>query len=366
MSDMESCMTGRGYPPRRMYPRRRYRRNAGRCRPGRPGQSRIGRILAIQTLVCAILLFIAVLARVLGNTVAGFVAGKIRHVLEHDMELKNIYAYAETLAADIRSSIFKKDGGSGEDDDAGKSSTGADSPDAPAGSTAGDLLAADSLTEDDMSDDPENTATLSAELSLPDTVDASSGVSGTYGDGTEAGSEEARQHDGTGSRVLSASTGDIGDPAESSGDPGKSTDGSVPSGSEKREYPGMTAPAEGKVLTPFGETEGAAGMRKMHTGIDIAVDKMSSVRAALDGYVEDAGTSPGYGKFIKIRHSKSLVTVYANCSSIIAGIGENVKKGDVIAVAGGERIPGGSHIHFEVWLDGVPADPLDYLDMEFR
>lgn len=383
MIDMESSTTGGGYAPRRIYPHRRYNRSAGRYRLAgaghrglvRPGRGRLGRIIAIQALICSILLLIAVLARVLGNSAAGYVSGKIHYVLEHDLELRNIYTYAESLASGIRGGI-SGDGAAGGESAADEDSNGPDASDVHEGLLAGDMSAVDpqkgdipgdiTCTGNDPAGDPENTATLSAEYSLPDTTDGSPGVPGIYGDGTETGGEEALQYEETAGRVLSTSSGDTGDPAESAAGPGENADSPVLSGPGEHGFPGMAAPAEGKVVTPFGETEGVAGVRKMHTGIDIAVEKASSVKAALDGYVEDTGSYPGYGKFVRIRHSKSLVTVYANCSGILARAGENVKMGDVIAVAGGERIPGGSHIHFEVWLDGAPADPLDYLDMEFR
>lgn len=83
----------------------------------------------------------------------------------------------------------------------------------------------------------------------------------------------------------------------------------------------MIAPVEGMIVTPFGEVAGAAGIWKTHIGIDFAVDKMSEVRAVLDGIVEDTGSSPGYGRYVKIRHSDSLVTVYANCSTLKADEG---------------------------------------------
>jgi len=385
-------MTGRGYTPRHMYPHRRHRRYSRQVRLRRFGQSRLGRIIAFQALISAILLFAAVLARILNTAVAGYITEKVRYVLEHDIELRNIYAYAETLASDIRNSIIRDEGIAGGD------------PAGDNGAAYNDIRddMADTLAEDPLTGNLDNTATLSAEISLPDTVDAASGVSGTFGDGsqvadnsvlsrnsvsdgetpfngmaaggyddgrTASDSGDVHQQNGPETGVLAASSGDFEHPEENAGSQAKgaSTD------AEKHGVPGMkhgelnmVSPAEGKVATPFGETEGAAGMLKMHNGIDISVGKMSWIKAALDGRVEDAGSSPGYGKFIKIRHSDRLVTVYANCSDIFAGIGEYVGKGDVIAVAGGERTAGGSHVHFEVWQDGVPADPLDYISIDYR
>lgn len=409
---MESCMTGRGYTPRRIYPHRRLRRYSRQGRLRRFGQSRLGRVIAFQALVCSILLFVAVLARVLNIGVAGYITEKVRYVLQHDMELKSIYTYAQTLASDIRSSINRdgdRTGNNGSidgDTENDKRGNGGDIRDNPAIAS----------TDGSLADSSDNTATLSAEMALPDTMDATSGIydemtqsgnnwtqSGgdsdltgdidhdgeTVPDGHEgfdgketADSTDAPQQNESETRVLAASS-EIDDSVENTHDPPDNSDDSAKDTSpgqknvvsdadkygdfgKKRGDFNMAVPVEGKVATPFGETEGAAGMLKMHNGIDISVGKMSWIKAALDGRVEDAGSSPGYGKFIKIRHSDRLVTVYANCSDIFAGIGEYVGKGDVIAVAGGERTAGGSHVHFEVWQDGVPADPLDYISIDYR
>jgi hypothetical protein len=319
-----------------------------------------------------ILLLAVITAKCLNIAVAGYITGKVRYVLEHDVELKNIYAYAEALVSDVKRSIAK--GGKNSDGDIRAESGGS------LGKTA--VLSAE-LVMPDMTgaysgasgtDDVDNDAddgmrpgdSFPGEDSFPDHETAPDGPDGYEGSddaaATDGGDvlqqyyeEDILQQYEMETRVLSASSGGGDDPAESAA-----------SGLEGSGDHGMIAPAEGRVVTPFGEIEGAAGMRKMHQGIDIAVEKISGVRAVLDGSVEETGSAPGYGKYIKIRHSYSFVTVYANCSAIIAGAGDQVKKGDVIAEAGGERAACGRHIHFEVWQDGVPADPLDYINIDFR
>ena len=77
---MESSMTGRKYMPRSTRPHRRYRRNAR--------QSRLGRLLAFQTIICVMLLLIVVTAKSLDISAAVFITEKARYVLEHDVELK--------------------------------------------------------------------------------------------------------------------------------------------------------------------------------------------------------------------------------------------------------------------------------------
>ena len=134
---MEGYTTARRYPTRPMRPYRRHRRNAR--------QNRLGRLLAVQTLICVILLLAVITAKCLNIAVAGYITGKVRYVLEHDVELKNIYAYAEALVSDVKSSIAK--GGKNSDGDIRAESGG-------------------SLGK---------TAVLSAELVMPDMTGAYSG-----------------------------------------------------------------------------------------------------------------------------------------------------------------------------------------------
>ena len=60
-----------------------------------------------------------------------------------------------------------------------------------------------------------------------------------------------------------------------------------------------------------------------------------------------------YGKYIKIKHFDGVVTVYAHCSKIMVNEGIKVNKGHVIAEVGNTGVSTGSHLHFEVWINGI-------------
>jgi len=105
-----------------------------------------------------------------------------------------------------------------------------------------------------------------------------------------------------------------------------------------------------------------------HPGVDIRAAQGSSVRAAASGYVaiaKDAGK--GYS-YIMIVHGDGLATVYGHVSRIFVAPDEYVVQGQAIALSGGTpgtngagRLTTGSHLHFEVRLNGLPVDPQEYL-----
>ena len=133
----------------------------------------------------------------------------------------------------------------------------------------------------------------------------------------------------------------------------------------------------GKFLTPVkGWISSRYGMRMhpifkrriKHTGIDIAAPKGYKIRAAESGKVIFSGTKGGYGKSVLIYHGKrpsdqkSISSFYAHASRLIVKNGDIVKKGDEIAYVGATGYATGPHLHFEVKVDGVHADPMLFLE----
>jgi len=123
-------------------------------------------------------------------------------------------------------------------------------------------------------------------------------------------------------------------------------------------------PTEGILSSPFGErTDPKTKELKFHKGIDIDTDNSSGIKAALDGVVIEAGSERTYGNYIKIKHDDGLTTVYAHCSQLIAKKEQKVKQGDVIAKVGDTGASVGSHLHFEIWINGKAADPLKFISV---
>ncbi|HPV70580.1 MAG TPA: peptidoglycan DD-metalloendopeptidase family protein [Candidatus Magasanikbacteria bacterium] len=105
-----------------------------------------------------------------------------------------------------------------------------------------------------------------------------------------------------------------------------------------------------------------------HTGIDLPIKSGTPVKAAASGYIAWARNNKSYGNNIMVIHNEGIATVYAHLSRFNVKEGEYVKRGEIIAYSGG--IPGtpgagfstGAHLHFEVRINGLPVDPLDYLE----
>ena len=99
------------------------------------------------------------------------------------------------------------------------------------------------------------------------------------------------------------------------------------------------------------------GFMKMHTGIDFAAPVGTPIQAAGDGVVQDAKWWGGYGRWVRITHSKDWDTGYGHLSAIAVHPGQFVHQGDIIGYVGTTGRSTGPHLHFEVWHDHTPIDP---------
>ncbi len=125
--------------------------------------------------------------------------------------------------------------------------------------------------------------------------------------------------------------------------------------------PRFIYPINGIIKSGFGERQHPIknGI-KFHYGIDIASSKGSEIKASMNGRVVVATTDSTYGKYIRIDNN-NYTTLYAHCSEILTKKGSYVKQGDVIAKVGDTGASVGPHLHFEIWEDNLPKDPLNLL-----
>ncbi len=102
------------------------------------------------------------------------------------------------------------------------------------------------------------------------------------------------------------------------------------------------------------------GYTKMHTGVDWAGTSGTPVYAAGNGVIEKEGWESGYGKFILIRHNNGYETAYGHMSGFARGVdeGSHVRQGQVIGFMGSTGLSTGSHLHFEIRVNGRFVDPM--------
>jgi murein DD-endopeptidase MepM/ murein hydrolase activator NlpD len=121
-------------------------------------------------------------------------------------------------------------------------------------------------------------------------------------------------------------------------------------------------PIEGVLRSSFGgRSDPFSGEGAFHTGIDLSAPTGTSVHASADGVVVSAGWSGAYGKLVVVDHGNGLQTYYAHLSSFLVVPGEEVRRGQVIALSGATGRATGPHMHYEVRVAGTPVNPYKYL-----
>jgi murein DD-endopeptidase MepM/ murein hydrolase activator NlpD len=121
-------------------------------------------------------------------------------------------------------------------------------------------------------------------------------------------------------------------------------------------------PAEGWISSAFGyRVSPFTGLRELHKGLDIAGRKGTPIIATADGIVTFTGKNGLYGNMVKIDHGHGMVSRYGHIEKILKKRGEAVKRGDVIALMGNTGRSTGPHLHYEVFLNGLPVNPKKYI-----
>ncbi|MGD9105373.1 MAG: M23 family metallopeptidase [Desulfobacterales bacterium] len=121
-------------------------------------------------------------------------------------------------------------------------------------------------------------------------------------------------------------------------------------------------PAKGWISSRFGYRESPfTGLREFHKGLDIANRKGTPIIATGDGTVTFAGSKGFLGKMVVINHGHGMVTRYGHLQKISVKRKDNVKRGDTIGYMGNSGRGTGSHLHYEVLLNGIPVNPKKYI-----
>lgn len=114
-------------------------------------------------------------------------------------------------------------------------------------------------------------------------------------------------------------------------------------------------PLEGQISQSFDRKSG-------HLGLDIVGMKNDPIKSTLDGSVIFADWTTEGGHEIHIQHSNNIVSVYKHNSYLLKKTGDRVRAGDPVAIMGNTgNQTDGPHLHFEIWVNGKPVDPQNYL-----
>ncbi len=117
-------------------------------------------------------------------------------------------------------------------------------------------------------------------------------------------------------------------------------------------------PVQGPITSEFGyRVHPVTGNTKFHSGLDIAVDEGTPIRAADNGTVIYADWYGGYGNCVIIEHGGGFTTLYGHCSRLDVRQGAQVRQGQAVAAVGSTGMSTGPHLHWEVRSDGTPIDP---------
>ncbi len=121
-----------------------------------------------------------------------------------------------------------------------------------------------------------------------------------------------------------------------------------------------------RITSPFGwRIHPVYKTEKFHKGIDISAYTGVDIIAVLSGTVITAQWNDSYGYYVVVYHGNGLSTLYAHSSKLIVKVGDYVERGQTIALVGSTGVSTGSHLHFEVRVNGDPVNPIDYLPEHF-
>jgi murein DD-endopeptidase MepM/ murein hydrolase activator NlpD len=122
------------------------------------------------------------------------------------------------------------------------------------------------------------------------------------------------------------------------------------------------SPVVGMISSHYGQREHPrSGEENFHSGIDISSSPGNPVKATADGIVSFSGWSGGSGNLVVLEHGHGFSTFYAHNRSIPVKVAKKVKRGDIIGYVGSTGNSTGPHVHYEIWKDGKPIDPVNYL-----
>ena len=128
------------------------------------------------------------------------------------------------------------------------------------------------------------------------------------------------------------------------------------------QYLPLGRPVEGPISSGFGNRKDPLNNRSaFHTGIDFRGDKGDKIYATADGVVSNAFRNGGYGNYVLIDHGNGYSSAYAHMQKYMVHKGDRVKRGQLIGLIGNTGRSTGSHLHYEILLNGTAVNPYKFL-----
>ena len=117
-----------------------------------------------------------------------------------------------------------------------------------------------------------------------------------------------------------------------------------------------------KLTSNFGiRSDPFRGTAAMHAGVDIPGPIGTPIYATADGIVAESGRRGGYGNMVEINHGKGIATRYGHMSKLLVEPNTRVTRGQLIGLMGSTGRSTGSHLHYEVRIDGHAVNPIPFL-----
>ena len=124
----------------------------------------------------------------------------------------------------------------------------------------------------------------------------------------------------------------------------------------------MGWPVPGYVSSSYGYRDHPQlGRRQLHTGVDISTGVGTEVLATADGIVTFSGETKISGNVVVIEHGRGFNTAYAHNKANLVEVGQRVRRGETIGLAGSTGRSTGPHVHYEIWKDGRHVNPFKFL-----
>jgi len=120
-------------------------------------------------------------------------------------------------------------------------------------------------------------------------------------------------------------------------------------------------PVNGSITSRFGSrVHPVYNVTLFHSGVDFSAAQGTMVHSTGDGIVAFSGYDKGYGQKVTINHGYGYKTIYAHLSKSLVRQGQNIKRGEIIALSGSTGVSTGPHLHYEVQKDNVKVNPTAY------